>query len=51
LEDEIDQRKGMVGDLGRALRGTIPEELKDRMEEAVKESVVMATKACDTWTM
>jgi hypothetical protein len=44
LEEEIDQRKEMVGDLGRALRETIPEELKDRMEEAVKESVVMATK-------
>jgi hypothetical protein len=44
LEEEIDQRKEMVGDLGQALRETIPEELKDRTEEAVKESVVMATK-------
>ncbi len=44
LEEEIDQRKEMVGDLGPALRETIPEELKDRMEEAVKESVVTATK-------
>ncbi len=44
LEEEIDQRKELVGNLGRALRETIPEELKDRMEEAVKESVVMATK-------
>jgi hypothetical protein len=44
LEEEIDQRKEMVGDLGRALRETVPEELKDRMEEAVKESVVIATK-------
>ncbi len=44
MEEEIDQRKEMVGDLGRALRETIPEELKDRMEEAVKESVVIATK-------
>ncbi len=26
------------------MRETIPEELKDRMEEAMKESVVMATK-------
>ncbi len=34
----------MVGDLGRALQGTVPEELKDRVEEAMKESVVMATK-------
>jgi uncharacterized protein YqgV (UPF0045/DUF77 family) len=44
LEEEIDQRKEMVGDLGRALRETIPEELKDRMEEVVKKSVVIATK-------
>jgi hypothetical protein len=44
LEEEIDQRKEMVGDLGRALKETILEELKDRMEEAMKESVVMATK-------
>ncbi len=44
LEEEIDQRKEMVGDLGRAFRETIPEELKDRMEEAMKESVVIATK-------
>jgi hypothetical protein len=44
LEEEIDQRKELVGDLGRALRETIPEELKDRIEEAMKESVVMATK-------
>jgi hypothetical protein len=44
LEEEIDRRKEMVGDLGRALRETIPEELKDRMEEAMKESVVIATK-------
>ncbi len=43
LEEEIDQRKELVGDLGRALRETIPAELKDRMEEAMKESVVMAT--------
>jgi hypothetical protein len=44
LEEEIDQRKELVGDLGRALRETIPEELKERMEEVMKESVVMATK-------
>jgi putative ubiquitin-RnfH superfamily antitoxin RatB of RatAB toxin-antitoxin module len=44
LEEEIDQRKEMVGDLGRALKETVPEELKDRVEEAMKESVVMATK-------
>jgi hypothetical protein len=44
LKEEIDQRKEVVGDLGRALQGTVPEELKDRVEEAMKESVVMATK-------
>jgi hypothetical protein len=44
LEEEIDQRKGLVGDLGRALQETLPEELKGRVEEAMKESVVMATK-------
>ncbi len=44
LEEEIDQRKEVVGDLGRALQGTVPEELKDRVEEAMRESVVMATK-------
>jgi hypothetical protein len=44
LEEEIDQRKEMVGDLGRALRETVPEGLKDRMEEAMKESVAIATK-------
>ncbi len=44
LEEEIGQRKEMVGDLGRALKETVPEELKDRVEEAIKESVVMAKK-------
>ncbi len=44
LEEEIDQRKEVVGDLGRALQGIMPEELKGRVEEAMKESVVMATK-------
>jgi hypothetical protein len=34
----------MVGDLGRALRETVSEGLKDRMEEAMKESVAIATK-------
>jgi F0F1-type ATP synthase membrane subunit b/b' len=44
LEEEIDQRKEVVGDLGQALQGVVPEELKDRVEEAMKESVMMATK-------
>ncbi len=44
LEEEIGQRKEVVGDLGRALKETVPEELKGRVEEAMKESVVLATK-------
>jgi hypothetical protein len=36
LEEEIDQRKEVVVDLGRALQGVVPEELKDRVEEAIK---------------
>jgi hypothetical protein len=44
LEEEIGQRKEMVGDLGRALKETVPEELKGRVEEAIQESVVMARK-------
>jgi F0F1-type ATP synthase membrane subunit b/b' len=40
LEEEIGQRKEMVGDLGQALKETVPEELKGRVEEAMKESVV-----------
>jgi ElaB/YqjD/DUF883 family membrane-anchored ribosome-binding protein len=44
LEEEMDHRKEMVGDLGRALRDTVPEGLKDRMEEALKESVAVAAK-------
>jgi hypothetical protein len=44
LEEEMDHREGMVGDLGRALRETVPEGLKDRVEEAMKESVAIAAK-------
>jgi hypothetical protein len=44
LEEEMDQRKEIVGDLGRALRETVPEGLKDQMEEAMRESVAIATK-------
>ncbi len=44
LEEEIGQRKEIVGDLGRELKETVPEELKGRVEEAIKESVVMAKK-------
>jgi hypothetical protein len=44
LEEEIGQRKETVGDLGRALKETIPEELKDRVEQAIQDSVAMARK-------
>ncbi len=44
LEEEIGQRKEMVGDLGRALKETVPEELKGGVEEAIQESFVMAKK-------
>jgi hypothetical protein len=44
LEEEIGQRKETVGDLERALRETIPEELKDRVEQAIQDSVAMARK-------
>jgi hypothetical protein len=44
LEKEIGQRKETVGDLGRALEETVPEELKGRVEQAIQDSVVMARK-------
>jgi hypothetical protein len=44
LEEEIGQRKEMVGDLGRALKETVPEDLKGRVEEAIQESAVIAKK-------
>jgi hypothetical protein len=44
LEEEIGQRKETVGDLGWALRETVPEELKGRVEQAIQDSVRMAQK-------
>jgi hypothetical protein len=44
LEEEIGQRKETVGDLGQALKGTVPEELKGRVEQAIQDSVIMAQK-------
>ncbi len=40
----MDQREEMVGDLGRALKETVPEGLKNRVEEAMRESVAIATR-------
>jgi hypothetical protein len=44
LEEEIGQRKETVGDLGRALKETVMEELKGRVEEAIRELVMMAKR-------
>ncbi len=44
LEEEIGQRKETVGDLGRALKEIVLEELKDRVEEAIQESIVIAKR-------
>jgi hypothetical protein len=44
LEEEIGQRKETVGDLGRVLKETAPEELKSRVEQAIQDSVMMAQK-------
>jgi hypothetical protein len=44
LEEEIGQRKETVGDLGRALKETVSEELKGRVEQAIQDSVTMAQK-------
>ncbi len=44
LEEEIGQRKEMVGDLVRALKETAPAELKSRVEQAIQDSVMMAQK-------
>jgi hypothetical protein len=44
LEEEMDQREEMVSDLGRALKETVPEGLKGRVEEAMRESVAIATR-------
>jgi hypothetical protein len=45
LEKEIGQRKETVGDLGRALKETAPAEIKDRVELAIQDSVMMAQKS------
>jgi hypothetical protein len=44
LEEEMDHREEMVGDLGRALRDIVPEGLKNRVEEALKESIAVAAR-------
>ncbi len=44
LEEDMDHREEMVETLGHALRDAVPESLKARVEEAMKESVAMAAK-------
>jgi hypothetical protein len=44
LEEEIGQRKETVGDLGPALKETVLEELKGRVEQAIQDSVMMAQR-------
>ncbi len=42
LEEEMGQRKETVEDLGRVLKETVPAELKDRVEQAMQDSAMMA---------
>ncbi len=44
LEEEMEQRKDTMEDLGRALKETVPAELKERVEQAVQDSIKMAEK-------
>ncbi len=44
LEEEMEQRKDTVEDLGRALKETVPVELKERVELTIQDSVKMAEK-------
>jgi hypothetical protein len=44
LEEEIGQRKETVEDLGRVLKETAPVELKERVEKAIQDSVMIAER-------
>jgi hypothetical protein len=44
LEEEMEQRKDTVEDLGRALKETVPAELNERVAQAIQDSVKMAEK-------
>jgi hypothetical protein len=44
LEEEMEQRKNTVEDLGRALKETVPAELKERVEQDIQDYVKMAEK-------
>jgi hypothetical protein len=44
LEEEMVQRKNTVEDLGRVLKETVPAELKERVEQAIQDSVMITEK-------
>ncbi len=44
LEEEMEQRKDTMEDLDRALKENVPAELKERVEQAIQDSVKMAKK-------
>jgi hypothetical protein len=44
LEEEMEQRKDTVEDLGRALKETVPAGLKERVEQAIQDSVKLVEK-------
>jgi hypothetical protein len=44
LEEEMEQRKDTVEDLGWELKETVPAEFKERVEQAIQDSVKMAEK-------
>jgi hypothetical protein len=44
LEEEMEQRKDTEEDLGQTLKETVPAELKERVEQAVQDSIKMVEK-------
>jgi hypothetical protein len=44
LEEDMDHREGLVETMGQALKDAVPENLKARVEEAMKESCAVAAK-------
>jgi hypothetical protein len=44
LEEEMEQRKDTVEDLGQGLKENVPAELKERVEQAIQDSVKMVEK-------
>jgi hypothetical protein len=50
LEEEMEQRKDTVEDLGRSLKETVPAELKERVEQAIQDSIKMWKRVSGTWS-